>query len=75
MTSDAILYMMRQHNFEIFAYIDDFIIILHANDAERHYKALYDLFLDLGVPLNQDNLSPPTGVLTCLGIIIDLDKN
>ena len=48
---------MRQFNCEIFAYVDDFIIVSHANDAELHYKALFDLFSDLGLPMNQDKLS------------------
>ena len=75
MTSDAILYIMRHHNCRIFAYIDDFIIVLQENDAEHHYQALFDLFMELGLPMNQDKLSPPTRTLTCLGITIDLDKN
>ena len=75
MTSDAILYIMRRHNCRIFAYIDNFIIVSKENDPEHHYQALFDLFMELGLPMNQDKLSPPTRTLTCLGITIDLDKN
>ena len=66
---------MRQHICEIFAYIDDFIIVSDANDANHHYQALFHLFSDLGLPINQEKLSPPTRVLTCLGIIINLDND
>ena len=59
MTSDAILHIMRRHNCRIFAYIDNFIIVSKENDAMRHYQALFDLFLELGLPMNQDKLSPP----------------
>ena len=75
MTSDAILHIMRRHDCKIFAYIDDFIIVSKKNDAMRHYQALFDLFTELGLPMNQDKLSPPTRILTCLGVTIDLDKN
>ena len=75
MVSDAILYIMRQVNCSIFAYIDDFIMISPENDAERHFHKLHDLFSDLGLPMNQDKVTPPTRVLTCLGITIDLDNN
>ena len=36
MTSDAILYMMRHHNYDIFACIDDFIIVSQQSDAMCH---------------------------------------
>ena len=75
MTSDAILYMMRNQNCKIFAYIDDFVIVSQENDAKRHFQALFDLFTELGLPMNQNKIFPPTRVLTCLGITIDLDQN
>ena len=59
MMSDAILYIMRHHNCKIFAYIDDSIIVVQENDAMLHYQALYDLFAELGLPMNQDKLSSP----------------
>ena len=56
MMSDAILHIFLH----IFAYIDDFIIVSEENDAMRHYHALFDLFTELGLPMNQNKLSPPT---------------
>ena len=75
MMSNAILHIMKRHNCKIFAYIDDFIIVSQENDARHHYQALFDLFTELGLPMNQDKLSPLTRTLTCLGVTIDLDKN
>ena len=74
MMSNAILYMMRHHKCDIFAYIDDFIIVSQENDTLCHYQALFNLFLELGLPMNSDKLSPHKD-LTCLEITIDLDKN
>ena len=60
MTSDTILYMMRPHNCDIFAYINIyFIIVSQENNAMRHYQTLFDLFAELGLSMNQDKLSPP----------------
>ena len=75
MTSDAILHIMKHHDCKIFLYIDDFIIVSEENDAMRHYQTLFDLFTELGLPMDQNKLSPPTRTLTCLGVTIDLDKN
>ena len=74
-TSGTILHIMKCHDCKIFAYIDDFIIVSQENDARRHYQALFDLFTELGLPMNQDKLSPPIRTLTYLGVTIDLDKN
>ena len=74
-TSDAILHIMKCHDCKIFAYIDDFIIVSEENDAMHHYQTLFDLFTELGLPMNQNKLSPPTRTLTYLGVTIDLDKN
>ena len=68
MTSEAMLHMMRHHKCEIFAYIDDFIIVSEEHEAMCHYQALLNLFSELGLPMNHDKLSP-TRTLTCLGII------
>ena len=75
MTSDAILHIMKRHDCKIFAYIDDFVIVSEKGNAMRHFQALFDLFTELGLPMNQNKLSPPTRTLTCLGVTIDLDKN
>ena len=75
MTSDTILYIMRKENFGIFAYIDDFIMISPENDAHSQFKKLFDFLSYLGLPMNQDKLTSPCRVLTCLGITINLDNN
>ena len=75
MTSDAILYIMRHETDSLFAYIDDFIMVLPEVDAERRFQKLFHLFSQLGLPMNKDKVTPPTRVLTCLGITIDLDNN
>ena len=75
MTSDTILYIMREENCGMFGYTDDFIIVSNKDDARRHFNKLSNLFDELGLPMNEDKCCPPTRVLTCLGITIDLDDN
>ena len=66
---------MKSESCAIFAYIDDFIIVSNKGDAMRHFSKLSDLFDELGLPMNEDKRSPPSRVLTCLGITINLDNN
>ena len=75
MTSDAIVHIMSKEDCKGFAYIDDFVIVSSEDDAWRHFNKLSDLFRELGLPMNDNKRSPPSRVLTCLGITIDLDNN
>ena len=75
LASDAIVSIMRDQGCSIFAYIDDFIIVSNADDAERHFHALSNLLDELGLPMNPSKCTPPCRALTCLGIHIDIDKN
>ena len=60
MMSNAILHIMKHHDCKVFVCIDDFIIVCEKGDTMRHYQALFDLFTELGLPMNQNKLSPPT---------------
>ena len=66
-------FQMAKEKCQIFAYIDDFILVSEENDADRHFDKLSALFTELGLPMNKR--SPHTRSLTCLGITIDLDSN
>ena len=41
--------------------------------AEDDFNTLYSLFGFLGVPINPKKVVPPTRVLTCMGICVDVD--
>ena len=74
MVSDAVTFIMQKHGAKIFAYIDDYIGISEASDAMRHFNDLHALLIRLGLPINQQKLSPPSKTLTCLGVHIDTPK-
>ena len=73
--ADAITYIMGRHGFQTFAYIDDFVIVTEKNVANQAFHTLYNIFQELGLPMNEDKRMPPTHKLTCLGITIDLHNN
>ena len=67
MASDTITSIMREQGCSIFAYIDDFVIVSNADDAERHFQTFSNLLDELGLPMNPDKRTPPCRALTCLG--------
>ena len=74
MVSDVVTFIMQKHGAKVFAYIDDYIGISEACDARRHFDDLHALLLRLGLPINQQKLSPPSKTLICLGVQIDIPK-
>ena len=73
--SDAIAYIMAKHGVKLHCYIDDYIVVASKSKAAGQFTLLCDLLKDLGLPLNQDKVTPPTKKLTCLGIDIDINTN
>ena len=57
--SNAIVFIMSQKGYHMFAYIDDYILVNEIGDAEQAFDSLVDLLNELGVPINQDKRSPP----------------
>ena len=75
MVSDAVMYVMAKCHHKIFAYIDDYIIVAHKNEAHKVFNDLFTLLEDLGLPILMEKLHSPYRSLTCLGIGIDLDNS
>ena len=44
-------------------------------EAEQYFEKLCGLLQELGLPINQDKLTPPTKCLTVLGIEIEIQAN
>ena len=73
--SDAIRHIMNENKFTVFNYIDDFLIVMSGIKATLAYEFLVNLLSELGLPINDAKLVPPSRSLTCMGINIDLDNN
>ena len=61
-------------NFVAFNYIDDKIMIHKRHSAQAEFDVALSLFEFLGIPVNPKKVVPPSRVLTCIGICIDIDK-
>ena len=57
--SNAIVFIMAQKGYHMFAYIDDYILVNEIGDAEQAFDNLIHLLNELGIPINQDKLPPP----------------
>ena len=72
-TTDVIRYVMASKGVIVRNYIDDVIAIHPRHQADQEFDTLYSLFEFLGVPINPKKVVPPTRVLTCMGICVDVD--
>ena len=73
--SDAVAFIMAKNGVKLYCYIDDYIVISSKHKASQEFALLCNLLTDLGLPINENKLTPPTKRLTCLGIDIDIDTN
>jgi len=58
----------------LFHYIDDFLLVSLQSSAWAEYETVRRVFKELGVPLAQKKLSPPSTRLEFLGLILDSEK-
>ena len=75
LAADAVRFIMKKKGFDVFAYIDDFIIVSPKHKAHVAFHALHDLLVELGLPINPAKCDPPSKVLICLGIKVNIDVN
>ena len=75
LVADAISYIMAQEGCKVLAYVDDFLVVAERHIAQKLYNRLSDLFIELGLPINIEKRTPPSKILTCLGISIDIENN
>ena len=73
--SDSIAFIMKKAGVNLHCYIDDYVAVAPQCEAEEYFKKLCDLLHELGLPINQDKLTPRSKCLTVLGIEIDIQKN
>ena len=59
----------------MFPYIDNYILVTSEHQAVNIFEYLSALLEELGLPLNPDKRTPPTKIMTCLGIRIDTISN
>ena len=52
-------------------YLDDYIGIAQPHQAEGHFQSLLNILDQVGLPVNNNKVEPPSSVITCLGIQIN----
>ena len=68
--SDAIRYVMRQKDFTMIDYIDDYVGMGVPSVAWASFHAFLDLMMQLGLTVSEKLVHPALQV-TCLGVLID----
>ena len=58
----------------MFGYLDDHVLVSDKTNAEVAFRALYDLLLELGLPINPKKVCPPAKCMPCLGIYFNLNN-
>ena len=69
--SDAVRHIMRQHEYVIINYCDDFIGFGMPEVAQRSYDCLFKILQKFGLTISQKKLVPPSTKVTCLRVLID----
>ena len=65
---------MANNGYTLYNYIDDVIGFEASENADQAFHTLKALFHYLGLPVNPDELEPPTQTLVCMGIEIDIKQ-
>ena len=74
MIAQFILRFLRQKGVEALIYLDDLVgYAATYEQANTHYHRVKRVMADLGLPLAENKLTPPTRALTWLGIRVDVD--
>ena len=72
--TDFIRFLMAQHGFTVYNYIDDMYACIHEHTAQQAFESLQDIILSLGLPLNEKKVLPPAKSMSIMGILVDVDK-
>ena len=66
---------MKKLGVNLHCYIDAYVVVATWYEAGQYFEELCDLLQELGLPINQDKLTPPTKCAHVLGIEIDIQAN
>ena len=70
--TDAIRHICAKRGYWLFAYVDDMIGLELPHKAFEAYEFLLALLEELGLPISTPKSVPPSPVVTCIGITVDI---
>ena len=71
MCTDVITFKLRQQGAWVINYLDDYIGVGNKHKADSHFQSLLNILQQVGLPVNQQKVEPPSSVIVCLGIQIN----
>ena len=69
----AVAWVASQQGRVVFTYLDDFIGVSPAFNAQTDFQALSDLLSSLGLQESSEKACPPSPVMICLGVELNTD--
>lgn len=69
----AVAWVASQQGRVVFTYLDDFIGVSPAFNAQTDFQALSDLLSSLGLQESSEKAYPPSPVMICLGVELNTD--
>ena len=73
--TDAVRYIMHTKGVQhLFNYIDDFMGVDDPAVVHAHFQTLLSLLAQLGIPISEDKLFPPSEEVPCLGILVNITR-
>ena len=73
-TTNAVAHIMNNHKYKVLPYIDDFAGAAPKDSSGAAFDRLKQLLQELGLPIAESKLQPPSCCATWLGITFDSDK-
>ena len=74
MCTDVIMFKLHQQGAWVINYLDDYVGVASKHKAESQFYSLLNILQQVGLPVNEKKVEPPSSVITCLGIEIDAKK-
>ena len=69
----AVAWVASQQGLVVFTYLDDFIGVSPAFNAQTDFQALSGLLSSLGLQESSEKACPPSPVMICLGVELNTD--
>ena len=72
--SNFICFILAQHGFQVWNYIDDIYACCHVDVAQEAFDTLLEVIRNIGLPINDSKVFSPTSRLSIMGIVVDIDE-
>ena len=70
--SDAIRHMLSIQNVTVWNNIDDIFTAWESEGSDEKFETLCTMIKELGLPLNEKKVEPPSDTMTIMGVNIDI---